>query len=101
MRIRRFSDARAFDDRVGPTLMRQELENNVPLGIVRSLVAKANEDALQIRAEATVARSAAEHRLEEIERLEADFDELVGRIAERLGVRPPSGGWWRHILRRR
>jgi len=65
------------------------------------IIAKATEDALQIRAEAAATRSAADHRLQEIERLEADFDEVVGRMAERLGVRAPSGGWWRHLLRRR
>ena len=51
MRVRRFSDARAFNERVGPTLMRQELENNVPLGIVRGLVAKPNDAAVMLAVE--------------------------------------------------
>jgi predicted GNAT family acetyltransferase len=51
MSVRRFTDARAFDERVGPMLMRQERENNVPLGIVRGLVAKPNEAALMLAVE--------------------------------------------------
>jgi hypothetical protein len=51
MRVRRFTDARAFGERVGPMLMRQERENNVPLGIVRGLVAKPNDVALMLAIE--------------------------------------------------
>jgi hypothetical protein len=51
MKVRRFFDARAFSEHVGPMLMRQELENNVPLGIVRRLVAKPNDAALMIAVE--------------------------------------------------
>jgi hypothetical protein len=66
-----------------------------------AIVAKATEDALQIRAEAAASRSAADHRLQEIERLEADFDDVLERMTGRLGIRAPSGGWWRHLLRRK
>lgn len=51
MKARRFTDAGAFSACVGPLLMRQERENNVPLGIVRRLVAKPNDAALMIAME--------------------------------------------------
>jgi hypothetical protein len=48
MKARRFTDARSFSACVGPLLMRQELENNVPLGIVRRLVDKPSDAALMV-----------------------------------------------------
>jgi uncharacterized protein len=51
MKARRFTDARAFAECVGPLLMRQELENNVLLGIVRGLVATSNNAALMTAVE--------------------------------------------------
>lgn len=51
MRVRRFSDARAFGDHVGPALMRQERENNVPLGIIRGLANTPSDAALMLAVE--------------------------------------------------
>jgi uncharacterized protein len=51
MRVRRFTDAHAFGEHVGPMLMRQEIENNVPLGIVRGLLAKPNDAAVMLAVE--------------------------------------------------
>ncbi len=51
MKARRFTDARSFSACVGQLLMRQERENNVPLGIVRRLVDKPSDAALMIAIE--------------------------------------------------
>jgi RimJ/RimL family protein N-acetyltransferase len=51
MNVVRFSDARAFSEHVGSVLMRQERENNVPLGIIRGLVNTPNDAALMIAIE--------------------------------------------------
>jgi hypothetical protein len=51
MNVVRFSDARAFSQHVGPLLLRQERENNVPLGIIRGLVTTPNDAALMIAIE--------------------------------------------------
>jgi predicted GNAT family acetyltransferase len=51
MQARRFTDAAAFSACVRPLLMRQERENNVPLGIVRRLVDKPRDAALMIAIE--------------------------------------------------
>jgi predicted GNAT family acetyltransferase len=51
MKVRRFSDARAFSEHVGSVLMRQERENNVLLGIIRGLVNAPNDAALMIAVE--------------------------------------------------
>lgn len=51
MRVRRFTDARAFSERIGPALIRQERENNLLLGIVRGLVEKPNAAAVLLAIE--------------------------------------------------
>jgi predicted GNAT family acetyltransferase len=51
MNVVRFSAARAFSEHVGSVLMRQERENNVPLGIIRGLVNTPNDAALMIAVE--------------------------------------------------
>lgn len=51
MRARRFTDAGAFGERVGRLLMRQELENNVLLGVLRRLVGKPDDAALMVAIE--------------------------------------------------
>lgn len=51
MKVRRYSDARAFGEYVGPVLMRQERENNVPLGIIRGLANTPNDAALMLAIE--------------------------------------------------
>lgn len=57
---------------------------------------RATEDANRMRSEAEAIRNAADLRLRDIERLEAEFNQLAARIAERLGItEAPSSGWWK------
>ena len=52
----------------------------------------------QIRAEAMSTRVGADERAREVERLEADFNELLARVVERLGITErPSEGWLRRL----
>jgi hypothetical protein len=47
-------------------------------------------------AEARAVREAAEARLREVEKLEAEFNALAAKFAERVGVTepPPEKGWF-------
>jgi hypothetical protein len=58
----------------------------------------AQNEAAQVRAEATALRAAAEERMREVQRIEAEFNEALGRLVERIGAgdRPPEG-WLRRI----
>ncbi len=66
-----------------------------------SMREQARNDAAQVRAEASALRSSAEERLREIEKLETDFNTIIGRLAQRLGIKEePQGGWWHHLTSR-
>ena len=55
----------------------------------------ARREAQEIAAEAGAMRHAAEDRVREVEKLEADFNEQVSRMTERLGiVEKPAQGWF-------
>ena len=63
---------------------------------------RAATEASQIRAEAMSVRVGADERVREVERLEADFNELLDRVVERLGITErPSEGWLRRIIDRK
>lgn len=59
---------------------------------------RAANEAAQIRAEAMSMRVGADERAREVERLEADFNELLARVVERLGITErPNEGWLRRL----
>ena len=62
---------------------------------------RATREAEAVRAEGAAVRASAEERAREIDRLEAEFNATVGKIAKQIGVEAPSGGWWRHLLGRK
>jgi hypothetical protein len=56
-------------------------------------------EAEDIAAEAAAVRQAAEARSREVDKIEADFNALVARFNERLGVtEKPADGWWRKLF---
>jgi len=58
------------------------------------------QEAEEISAEAGAIRHAAETRAREVKALEAEFDDLVGRLAERLGITDkPAEGWLVRLFR--
>jgi|SRR5581483_40822 len=61
----------------------------------------ARREAEDARAEAAALRQAAEARAREVERLEAEFNDLIARLGERIGVteKPPEG-WLGRLFRR-
>jgi len=66
----------------------------------QQIVQRAVEEAIRSREEATAIRQAADERLKEIERLEADFNRFANEIASRLDIKDtPSGGWWKRLGR--
>jgi len=62
----------------------------------QAIVEKANAEAALSRAEATAIRNAAEERVKEVERVEAEFNQSLGDIALRLGLKEKPAGWWRN-----
>jgi chromosome segregation ATPase len=61
----------------------------------------ARREAQEIAAEAGAMRHAAEDRVREVEKLEADFNEQVSRMTERLGiVEKPPQGWFGKLFKR-
>ena len=62
---------------------------------------RATQEAEAVRAEGAAVRASAEERAREIDRLEAEFNATVSKIAKQIGVEAPSGGWWRHLLGRK
>jgi hypothetical protein len=59
----------------------------------------ARREAEDIAAEAAAVRQAAEARAREVAKLEADFNAVVARFAERLGVtEKPAGGFWKKLF---
>ena len=64
----------------------------------QAIIERASNEAAQVRAEAASARGGAEEQVREMERLEAEFNQLVKRIAERIGVKDqPAEGWWQRL----
>lgn len=62
------------------------------------IIEQAREDATRSREEASAMRRAAEDRLRDIDRLEADFNHIAGQIAARLGIgEAPASGWWKKL----
>jgi GNAT superfamily N-acetyltransferase len=51
MRVRSFSDARAFNEHIGPALVPWERENNLLLGIVKGLTERPNDRAVMLAVE--------------------------------------------------
>ncbi|HEY4684448.1 MAG TPA: hypothetical protein VII57_00235 [Dehalococcoidia bacterium] len=66
----------------------------------RSTVERATSEAAQARAEAAALRASAEERVREVDQLKSEFDALLTKTANRLGIKSPSQGWWRRITRR-
>jgi hypothetical protein len=65
----------------------------------QAMLRTADLQAERTRANAEAILSAAEARKREMDRLEAEFNATVTKIAERLGLleKPSRGGWWRHV----
>ena len=62
------------------------------------IIERASQDAARVKAEAASLRAGAEERLREIERLEAEFNQIAAAIAVRLGITEARGtGWWRKL----
>jgi hypothetical protein len=58
----------------------------------------ASEEAARSREEASAMRRAAEERLRDVDRLEAEFNRIAQEIAVRLGITDaPSTGWWKKL----
>ena len=51
MKARRFTDPRAFNNRIAPALSPRERENNLLLGIVRQLTERPDDQALMVALE--------------------------------------------------
>ena len=67
------------------------------------VVMGAKAEAEIVRAEATALRTAAEQRVAEITRLEAEFNSIITELLKRLGFEPPKpeGGWFRRFGRKK
>ena len=64
----------------------------------QSIIERANAEAAEMRAEATAIRAGAEERARNVERLEADFNHVIGLIAERVGLtEKPESSWWKRL----
>ncbi len=64
------------------------------------IIERATAEANESRTEAAAIRAAADTRLRDIERLEAEFNQLAAQIAARLGITdPPATGWWKKLSR--
>ncbi|HEX5371076.1 MAG TPA: hypothetical protein VFY10_16850 [Dehalococcoidia bacterium] len=63
----------------------------------QALIRTAELQAERTRANAEAILSAVEARKHEMDRLEAEFNATVAKIAHRLGIveKPAKGGWWR------
>ena len=61
----------------------------------RELLERTSQDASTVRSEAAAIRIAADERAHEVERIEADFDAQLERIARRLGMQKPKRGLFR------
>jgi hypothetical protein len=58
----------------------------------------AAEEAVRSREEASAMRRAADERLKDVDRLEAEFNQIASQIAARLGItEAPSSGWWKKL----
>ncbi len=67
----------------------------------REIVEQATIEAEAIRAEAVKLRDDAERKQAEIARVEADFNDAVAAMAERLGLtEKPKQGWWARLTGR-
>ncbi len=66
-----------------------------------SIVERAETETAQVRAEAAAVRASAEERLREVKRLEGEFNQLLAKVADRLGVKNPAEGWWRRLTQRK
>jgi F0F1-type ATP synthase membrane subunit b/b' len=65
------------------------------------IVDQARKDALLIKAEGEALLATAQERGREVERLETDFNKLMGEITGRLGIQEqPSTGWLNRLGRR-
>jgi len=66
------------------------------------IIARAESEAEAMRVEAATLRAGADERAREVERLEAEFNSLIERLNERLGINDkPSGGWLRRLTGRK
>lgn len=65
----------------------------------QAMIRTAELQAERTRANAEAILNAAEARKREMDRLEAEFNDAVAKIAQRLGLveKPSRGGWWRHV----
>ncbi len=61
----------------------------------RSIVEQAASEAETARAEGSAIRAAADERAREVQRIEADFNAQLERIAKRLGMQQPTKGLFR------
>ncbi len=67
-----------------------------------SLLRDARAEAESLRQEAAAIRTAADSRARDVERLEAEFNEIAADIAKRIGLKDqPQGGWLSRLFRRR
>lgn len=83
-------------------LLAAEIESNRLRGQgkmdAQASLERATNEAALVRAEAAAVRASAEERAREVERIEAEFNQLAARIAERLGMTArPDGGWLRRL----
>jgi hypothetical protein len=71
-------------------------------GQAEETIAGAERESAMMRAEASALRTTAEERAREVENLEAEFNALIERLNERLGLNEkPSGGWLRRLFGRK
>ncbi len=60
-----------------------------------SILERASADAAQIQANAAAIRESAEERVHEIERQEAEFNQVISKLVKRIGISDkPRRGWF-------
>jgi cell division septum initiation protein DivIVA len=67
----------------------------------QTIIERATDEARTLRAEAESLRLTAEERLRDVQQLEGEFNTIVSKIAQRIGLEAPEQGWWRHLLHRK
>ena len=61
----------------------------------QAIIARATEEAMQVRAELATLRTTADERMRDIDRLDADFNRVLADTIKRLGLEQPASGWWK------
>ena len=87
------------ESQIGVSLRSAEIKvsrlNDLAKTEAESIIERASADAAQIKTDAAAVRNSAEERVHEIERQEAEFNNVISKLVKRLGINEkPSRGWF-------